>query len=83
MDPFYTQVHVHIDSAVRQECKKHFANYFLVCTKQNGKDNYMKMVQVKKTVGHFKLKFWTLFWGQDERGWPLVIIQLINYIKWL
>ena len=31
----------------------------LTYTKKNGKDNYMKMVQIKKIVGHSKLKLWT------------------------
>ena len=30
---------------------------WLIYTKKNGKDNYMKMVQVKKIVGHSKLSF--------------------------
>ena len=46
-------------------------DWHLKYTKKNGKDNYMKMVPVKKIVGHFKLKLWTFFWGHGEREWPL------------
>ena len=44
----------------------------LIYTKKNGKDYYIKMVQVKKIVGHSKLKLWTFFWGHGEHEWPLV-----------
>ena len=38
---------------------------------KNGKDNYTKMVQVKKIAGHSKLKLQTFFWDQSECEWPL------------
>ena len=41
----------------------------LTYTKKNGKDYYMKMVQVKN-AGHSKLTF---FWGHSECEWPLSI----------
>ena len=43
----------------------------LTYTKKNGKDYYMKMVQVKRLLVIPKLKLWTFFWGHGEREWPL------------
>ena len=50
----------------------------LIYTKKNGKDNYMKMVEVKKIVGQSKLKFWTFYWGHGEHEWPLIHTEKIK-----
>ena len=41
----------------------------LIYTRKNRKDNYMKMVKVKRLM--VKLKLWTFFWGHGECEWPL------------
>ena len=40
----------------------------LTYTKKDGKDDYMKMVQEKKIVGHSR----TFYWGNSEHEWPSV-----------
>ena len=53
---------------------------FDIYTKKNGKDNYMKMVYVKRLL----VKLWTCFWGQGGCEYSLDnIIIYIHYKKYI